>query len=300
MFELIFLGTSAMIPTKERNHTALFLKYKGEGILLDCGEGTQRQFKIANESLTKITKIVISHWHGDHVLGLPGLIQTLSASEYAAKERALEIYGPRGTKKQVALMCEAFPYDNKLEIKVQEVSEGTFIETETLKIMAYPLEHGIPCLGFKIQEKDRRKIDIAALKKYGIPEGPLLGDLQQNKSIVWNGKKISPKETTYVIPGKVIGVITDTGQCKNCLEIAEGVDILICEATFMEKEIEKAEQYKHLTIKQAALIAHTANVKKLVLTHFSQRYKEKAEQEQEAKDIFPNVVLAYDGMRVTI
>jgi ribonuclease Z len=298
--ELIFLGTSAMVPTKERNHSALFMKYGKEGILVDCGEGTQRQFKLADETATKVTKILISHWHGDHVLGLPGLLQTLSASEYATRETPLEIYGPRGTKKHIELMLQAFPFDNKLELKIKEIAEEIFIQTDEFEIEAYMLDHTTQCLGFKFREKDKRRIDVTKVKKIGIPEGPLLGKLQQNKAITFNGKKISPKETTYVVPGKIIGIIADTGQCKNCLEIAEGTDILICEATYMEKEAEKAEQYKHLTIRQAALIAHTGNTKKLILTHFSQRYKDKAEIEQEAKDIFPSVILAYDGMKITI
>ncbi|MEK6921290.1 MAG: ribonuclease Z [Nanoarchaeota archaeon] len=298
--ELVFLGTSAMVPTKERNHSALFIKYGKEGILVDCGEGTQRQFKLADESATKVTKILISHWHGDHVLGLPGLLQTLSASEYGTKETPLEIYGPKGTKKHIGLMLQAFPFDNKLDIKIKEITDGIFISTDDFEIEAYELDHSTQCIGFKFREKDKRRIDVTKVKKIGIPEGPLLGKLQQNKAITFNGKKISPKDTTYVVAGKVIGIIADTGQCKNCLEIAEGTDILICEATFMESEVEKAEQYKHLTIKQSALIAHTSNTKKLILTHFSQRYKDKAEIEQEAKDIFSDVTLAYDGMKIQI
>jgi ribonuclease Z len=298
--ELIFLGTSAMVPTKERNHSALFIKTGKEGILVDCGEGTQRQFKEAGETATRITKIIISHWHGDHVLGLPGLLQTLSASEYAKKEEPLEIYGPKGIKKKLKQMLEAFPFDNRLQLAIKEVEKGTVVKNQDVEIEVFPLEHAILCLGFQIREADKRRIDVEAVKKLGIPDGPLLGLLQKNKTITFNKKKISPKNTTYVVKGKVIGIITDTVQCKNCLNIAESADILICEATFMEKEAEKAEQYKHLTIKQAALIAHTANVQKLILTHFSQRYKEKAEQEQEAKDVFHNVIMAYDGMRITV
>lgn len=298
--ELVFLGTSAMIPTKERNHSALLIKYKGEGILVDCGEGTQRQFKIAEETATRVTKILISHWHGDHVLGLPGLLQTLSASEYANKENPLEIYGPKGAKKQVELMLQAFPFDNKLKITMKEINNGIFVSTEDYEIEAFPLDHSLPTIGFVFREKDKRRIDMAKVKKLGIPEGPLLGKLQQNKTIVWKNKKVQPKDATYVVPGKKIGIIADTGQCKACLDIAEEADCLICEATYMEKETEKAEQYKHLTIKQAALIAHTSNVKKLILTHFSQRYKELSEQEEEAKSVFPTVTLAYDGMKVTI
>ncbi len=298
--ELIFLGTGAMVPTKERNHSSLLIKCGKEGILLDCGEGTQRQFKLADESATRITKILISHWHGDHVLGLPGLLQTLSASEYAKKEDFLEIYGPKGIKKKFNQMLEAFPFDNKLKMTIKEIEKGTFIKNKDIEIEAFPLEHAIPCIGFQVREADKRRIDVVAVKKIGIPDSPLLGILQKNKTITFNGKKISPKKTTYVVHGKIVGIITDTVQCRNCLKIAEGADIIICEATFMEKESEKAEYYKHLTIKQAALIAHTANVQRLVLTHFSQRYKEKAEQEQEAKDVFHNVILAYDGMKITV
>ncbi len=298
--EIIFLGTSAMVPTKERNHSSMFIKSGKEGILLDCGEGTQRQFKEIGESATRITKILISHWHGDHVLGLPGLLQTLSASEYAKKEEQLEVYGPKSMKKRFMQMLETFPFDNKLKIIIKEIEKGIFIKNKDIEVEAFQLEHAIPCIGFQIREVDKRKIDIDAVKKIGIPESPLLGMLQRNKEIMFNGKKISPKNTTYVVKGKSIGVITDTVQCKNCLKIAENVDLLICEATYMEKEAEKAEQYKHLTIKQAALIAHTANVEKLILTHFSQRYKEKIEQEQEAKEVFHNVILAYDGMKITL
>ena len=298
--ELIFLGTSAMIPTKERNHSALLIKYNGEGILVDCGEGTQRQLKIAEESATKITKILISHWHGDHVLGLPELLQTLSALEYATKERILEIYGPKGTKKQIDLMIQAFPFDNKLKMSIKEISSGVFLKTEEFEMHAHQLDHSVPSLGFVFQEKDKRRIDLAKTKKLGIPEGPLLGKLQENKAIVWKKKKVQPKDVTYVVAGKKIGIIADTGQCKACLDIAEEADCLICEATYMEKEAEKAEAYKHLTIKQAALIAHTSNVKKLILTHFSARYKDLSEQEDEAKSVFPTVILAYDGMKVTI
>ncbi|PIN78612.1 ribonuclease Z [Candidatus Woesearchaeota archaeon CG10_big_fil_rev_8_21_14_0_10_34_8] len=298
--EITFLGTSAMVPTSERNHSALFIKYKNQGLLIDCGEGTQRQFKQFKIPLTKITKIFITHWHGDHTLGLPGLLQTLSASEYSNKENLLEIYGPKGTKKYFDLMIGAFPFDCKLDIKVKEINKGKIIENKDIIIEAFPLEHSVQTIGYKIIEKDRIRIDTKAVKKLGIPEGPLLGKLQENKSITYKGKKISPKNTTYVVKGKKIGIISDTVQCKNCLEIAKDTDLLICEATFMENEKDKAASYKHLTIKQAALIAHTSETKKLVLTHFSQRYKDKSELENEAKDVYDDVVLAFDGMKIKL
>jgi len=142
--QLTFLGTSSMVPTKERNQIAVFLSYGAEGILFDCGEGTQRQFKIAGISLTKVTKILISHWHGDHVLGLPGLMQTLSSLDYTGK---LEIYGPFGTKKRMESMFEAFVFDKKLDFAVKEVKSGVFFENGDFRLEAHPLEHGIETLG---------------------------------------------------------------------------------------------------------------------------------------------------------
>ncbi|MBN2112208.1 MBL fold metallo-hydrolase, partial [Candidatus Woesearchaeota archaeon] len=138
--EIVFLGTSCMVPTKERNHSAFFLSYKAEGILFDCGEGTQRQLKIAGIKPQKVTKILLTHWHGDHVLGLPGLIQTLGASEYS---KTLEIYGPKGTSKHIKAMFEAFVFDKPFEMKVKEVAGGKFFENADFILEAKPLKHGI-------------------------------------------------------------------------------------------------------------------------------------------------------------
>src|SRR3989344_1696562 len=127
MIEVTFIGTSSMVPTKERNQSSVLISYKNHGILIDCGEGTQRQLKIGGIALTKITKILITHWHGDHTLGLPGLIQSMSASSYNG---ALEIYGPKGTKKHFNAMFKAFVFDKKIEVNIKEIKEGKFFENE--------------------------------------------------------------------------------------------------------------------------------------------------------------------------
>ncbi len=299
MIEVLFLGTAAMIPTKERNHSAIFLKYGADGILIDCGEGTQRQCKQFKISLPKITRILISHWHGDHSLGLPGLLQTLSA-EQGERETPLEIYGPKGLKKHINYMMQAFPFDCRIALKITEIEKGTFIHTKDFEIEAYFLDHSVATIGFRFIEKDKRRINMKAIEKINIPIGPLLGKLQAGKTIIYNGIKILPKDVTYVTKGKKIGIISDTAQCKSCIDIAREVDLLICEATFMEEEKDKAEQYKHLTSQQAAMIAQIAESKKLILTHFSQRYKEKNAHAYEAQGIFPNTAAAYDGMCVKI
>ncbi|MDO8740279.1 MAG: ribonuclease Z [Candidatus Woesearchaeota archaeon] len=295
--EIVFLGTSCMVPTKERNHSALLLTYKNEGILVDCGEGTQRQLRIADIRPTRITKILISHWHGDHVLGLPGLLQTLSASRYSG---ILEIYGPAGTKKRFKAMFQAFVFDCNIELKITEIKKRKLFENEDFYLEALELEHKIKSFGFNFIEKDRRKVDIDAIKKLGIPQGPLVGKLQQGESIVFKNKKITSKEATYIEKGKKITIINDTVMCKSCYDLAKDADLLICEAAYTSKLEEKALEYKHLTAKQAALLAGKSNVKKLIITHFSQRYKTTEELFEDAKEAFDNVLCAYDFMKVEI
>lgn len=295
--QVTFLGTSSMVPTKERNHTAILISYQGHGILLDCGEGTQRQLKIAGIKPTQVTKVLISHWHGDHVLGLPGLIQTLGASEY---QGTLEIYGPKGTKKRFEDMFKAFVFDRKLELVIKEVSSGVFFKCKEFSLEALPLEHNIETLGYNFIENDRRRIDVKAVKKLGIPEGPLLGQLQENKAIEYKGKKVSPKDTTYVVEGKKISFIADTCYCNNAVKLAKDADLMICEATYSSKLKDKAKEYCHLTAQQAGLIANEANAKKLVLIHFSARYKNTQEVEEDARVVFDNVICAEDFMKIKV
>ena len=295
--QLTFLGTSAMVPTKERNHSGLLLEYKGEGILFDCGEGTQRQLKKAGLKATKVSKICISHWHGDHVLGIPGLLQTLAASDY---DKTIELYGPKGTKQHMTAMFEAFVFDRALKLKVTEVHKGKFFESKDFVLAAYPLRHGITSLGYVFQEKDRLRIDLKKAKKFGIPEGPLMGKLQEGKSITHNGKKIDPDDVTYKVKGKKIGVIADTMLCDACYDIAQDADLLISESSYASKLEAKAKEYKHMTAKQAGLVASQSNVKKLILTHFSTRYKNALELQEDAQQVFDDVVCAEDLMKITV
>ncbi len=297
MIEVIFLGTSSMVPTKERNQSSVLIRYENHGILIDAGEGVQRQIKKANIPITKITKILISHWHGDHVFGLPGIISTLGASEYTKK---LEIYGPPGTKEKFEAMFQAFIFDRRIEMEIKEIKQGKIFENDEFILEAMDLEHGTPTLGYIFIEKDKLRIDVKKVKKLGIPEGPLLGRLQGGKSIQFKGKKISPKETTYSIKGKKISVIADTTLCNNCYELARDADLLICEATFSSKLEEKSREYGHMTAKDAALVANKANVKKLMLNHLSARYKTPDEIRAEARTYFDNSIVAEDFMKVRV
>lgn len=287
-----------MVPTKERNHSSILVSFKGNNFLVDCGEGTQRQLKIAGISASRINKILITHWHGDHVLGLPGLIQTLAANNY---EGVLDIYGPKGTKLRFKYMFKAFEFDHsRIKIKTTEVEKGLFFEDKDLILEALPLEHGISCLGFNLIEKDRRRIDMAKAKKLGLKEGPLLGKIQDNKSININGKKIEPDDMSYVVKGKKISFILDTLPCKNAYKLAENSDLLVCEATYDSELEQKGEKYYHMTAKQAASIANRSNAGQLILTHISARYRDCDDVQSDARSIFDNVKCAYDFMKVKL
>ena len=298
--EITFLGTSSMVPTKERNQSSLLVTYKAEGILVDCGEGTQRQFKVTGIPLTKITKILISHWHGDHVLGLPGTLQTLNSSMAGHK---IQVFGPPGTKEQFAFMRKAFLMegnDRGLTLEVNDIDEGIFFETDEFYLEASKLRHSVPCLGYSIVEKDKVHVNIDSAKKLGLPEGPVLGKLQKGETISWKGKAIKPADVTYTTKGKKVTVIMDTELCQSAVDLARNADILVCEATYANELEEKAREYKHLTAGQAAAIANKAGAAKLVLTHFSQRYKTTAKAEEDARTTFDNVVCAKDFMKIKI
>ena len=280
-----------MSPTKKRNHQAMFLKYRDEGLLFDCGEGTQRQFLFANIKMTKITKIFISHWHGDHVLGIVGLLQTLNNSEYNKK---LEIYGPYGTKKKMTGLFKLYDFNLSFDYNIFDIKEGIIVEEKDFKIMAVELDHGIPCFGFSFLENDKRKINMSFIRKKKIPNGPLLGKLQNNKDIEWNGEKISAKKATSLVSGKKISFIMDTILCDGCSTLAKNSNVLICESSFTDEFENKAKEFKHMTAKQAGILAKKNNVKKLVLIHFSQRFKSTNPICDEAKKHHKNTICAED------
>lgn len=293
--EIVFLGTGNAVPTKKRNHTSILLKYKNENILVDCGEGTQRQFKIAEISPSKISKILITHKHGDHILGIPGLLQTLAMSEY---QKTLEIYGPRGTKRIVHLIEELV--NPQIKMSVKEVS-GKFIDHEEFTIECAPMAHGTPSNAYSFIIKDKRRLNKQKIKKLNLPNSPLLRKLAEGKDITLEGKKIKSSDVSYIEKGRKITFVLDTGLNEKAVKLAKNSDLLIIESTFSSEEEEQAKEYKHLTAKQAATIAKKAKVKSLILTHISQRYEYNTKKiKEEAEEIFPNVKIAKDLDKVII
>tara|TARA_Y100000310_G_scaffold88154_1_gene85061 strand:- start:536 stop:1432 length:897 start_codon:yes stop_codon:yes gene_type:complete len=298
MIQITFLGTSSTVPTAERNHSAVLLKYKEENILIDCGEGTQRQFRKAKLNPCKLTKILITHWHGDHVLGLPGLFQTLAFNGY---KKTLEIYGPKGTRKFIRELSRVFVIKKKIKMKIYE-SKGTFLKTKDFQITALPLQHACPTNGYVFEEKPKLRIDKNKLKKFKISfkDKKKLSQLTKGKNIKINGKTIKSKNITYSQPSKKISFIFDTKKCTNVEKLAKNANLMIIESTLEDNE-KLAREYKHLTVIQAAQIAKKAKAKKLILTHLSQRYENKSKRlETKAKKIFKNSLIAKDFMSLEV
>jgi len=290
MLKLTFLGTSDAIPSIERNTTSILLSYKDENILIDCGEGTQRQLRKANFNPCKITKILISHWHGDHILGIPGLLQTLSFSGY---NRTLDIYGPKGTKNLMKALLKTFVFQEKIKLNVKEV-ENKFFENEDFYLEAEHMTHGTPCNAYAFVKKKTLRIDKDKLKKTKI-SGPVLKHLKEGKDIVFDGKKYFSKELTFEETDKKISFVFDTSFNERIIPLVKNSDILVCESTFGSELEERAEDYKHLTVRQTARIAKESKSKKLILTHISQRYSKNPQVLlEDAKKIFKNSILAKD------
>jgi ribonuclease Z len=299
--ELVFLGTGSMVPTKDRNVTGHVIDYKGEYLLVDCGEGTQRQMSVLGMSRSKVTKILLTHWHGDHVIGLVGLLQTMSAVENPG---TVAIVGPPGTKTYLGHMLKSMHMDIRVTLDVHEVDAPNgpvrFFENGDYALEAANLDHGIPCLGYRFVEHDRRRMDLAKCAERGIKPGPLMGRLQEGESVETGGATVHPDDVSYVVPGRKLAFILDTELAANCIPLARDADILVCETTYKEDLATKGADHKHLTTRDAAAIATQAGVRRLIITHFSQRYRTTHELVEDARKYFPATDAAYDLMRVKL
>ena len=298
--ELTFLGTGSAIPTSRRNHPAMLLKYKGENILVDCGEGTQRQFRKAGINPCKITKILISHWHGDHVFGLPGILNTLRLNGY---NRKLEIYGPEGSKEWVRKYLDLVGRrGTDLDLKVVEVSSGVIINDEDFFVECEEMDHDCPAVGYSFVVKEKMRLDKDKLVKLKIPNSPLLAELAKGKVVEIGGKKVDGKKLLYKEEARKVSFVMDTRMNENAVNLAKGADLLVCEATFSKEESsELLGERAHLSSVEAAGIAKKAGVKSLALVHLSQRYEGIPKVILgEAKEVFESVIVPEDLDRVEL
>lgn len=293
------MGTGGSWPCKESNVPAIAIKLGPEILLFDCGEGTQRQFMQSKFSFMQITKIFISHFHGDHFLGLPGLIQSMNLND---RTQELQIFGPKDTIEIVSTLLKLGYFSSGFKIKLYEMAASETIEFDTYNISAFEVNHGIPTLGFVLQERTRPgKFNLENAKALGIPKGPLYRKLQKGKTITLKDKSITP-DMVLGSPrrGRKVVYSGDTKPCDSVIKNATNADVLIHDACLDSSLEAKAAAYGHSTAKQAAEVAKKAKVKVLFLIHHSPRYKDVSILEEEAKKVFKMSFVATDFLEYNV
>lgn len=290
------VGTSSAVPTKERGLPANLINYKGERILFDCGEGTQRILMSKKLGMMKISKIFISHWHADHFSGLLGLIQTF---EMEGREEPLYIYGPPRTEEFTERILDTGYFNRSYDIFVEDIIEGDDIVGEGYQVKPFEVEHGVNAFGYVFKEEPGVKANKEKMEELGMDASPKIGHLKEGEDVEWNGETVEPEEVVEKVPGRKIVYSGDTAKCENTVEHARDADLLIHEATCKHEIID--DRKGHTSARQAAEIAKEAEVSKLVLTHISRRYRgEKGELLSEAKEVFPDTFLGEDGKKFKI
>jgi ribonuclease Z len=296
LFEIIFLGTSASAPSARRNLPALVIKHDDQRYLIDCGEGTQRQILQSGIGFKRLNRILITHSHLDHILGLAGLLSTYMRWETIDQ---LEIYGGRNALDRIRDLLYGVVLRNTpapMPISFIPVTKGVIIEDGDLTISAFTVQHrGPDCLGFVFEEKGRRPFMPEKAEALGIPAGPWRRDLVDGKPVTLpDGRTIDPDSVLGDYkPGTRLVVIGDVGEVDSLVDVCRGADALVMEATYLDEEADMAREFSHMTAKRSAELAVKAGVKALYLTHVSRRYREKDIIAQ-AQSVFPEAVIARD------
>ena len=297
--QIVFLGTSGSWPTPKRNVSAVAVKRGSEVLLFDCGEGTQRQFMLSPLSFMKITRVFITHFHGDHFLGLPGMIQSMSMN---GREAVLEVYGPGGIERLVEDLLSLGHFIPAFPVKAKELPAGEEIDGGEYVVRAVEAVHTVPGLSYVLEEKPRPgRFNRERAESLGIPPGPLYSRLQEGHEVQVRGKTFLPEDVLGPPRrGRKVVYTGDSMPSEALVAAARGADVLIHDATSDAALEEKANRYGHSSSRQAAQVAKDADVRLLVLTHVSPRYEDVASILKDAMAIFPNVRVAEDFSAVEV
>jgi ribonuclease Z len=298
MRELVVLGTASQVPTRHRNHNGYLLRWDDETILFDPGEGTQRQMLMAGVAVSPITRICVTHFHGDHSLGLPGVIQRISLDKV---RHPVAVHYPAGGQEYFDRLRHATSFWDNSDLRPEPVGPSLVgrpwvVETPIGRLTALPLRHSIEAYGYRLVEPDGRRMLPERLAEHGIA-GPAVGELQRTGRL----GAVTLDEVSAPKPGQRFAFVMDTGLCDSVFALAEGADLLVIESTFLAEDADLAAFVGHLTAGQAASVARQSGVRTLVLTHFSQRYQDARQFLDEARAEFEgDIVIAEDLMRIGV
>ncbi len=290
--ELLLLGTASQVPTRDRNHNGYLLRWDGQGILFDPGEGTQRQLVPAGVAASSITRICITHFHGDHCLGLPGILQRLALD---GVNRPVEIYFPASGSTYLERLAGAAIYRGGAELRPRPLAGGESVDLGDLRLRCERLDHSVDTLGWRLEEADSRTMLPDRLAQVGV-SGADVGRLVRDGRIEVGGRTVRVEEMSVPRPGQRFAFVMDTGMCEGALRLADGADLVVVESTFLSEDAALAAEYKHLTAADAARLARDAGARRLVLTHFSQRYPTLERFGREAREIFGGDVIVGEDL----
>jgi ribonuclease Z len=300
MIRLVILGSGASLPTLQRHNTSVALQRDGDMFLIDCGEGTQLQWRRAGLRFSKLRAVLISHLHGDHINGLVGFLQTLSLSDRMVP---LSLLGPPGIRDYIRAARKHLGLRLTYELNVGEHSAGEIYEGSDYRISCATLDHGVPTLGFRFEEEERPgRFDTEAASRLGVPPGPLFGVLQRGDPVTLeDGRVVSPSDVLGPPrPGKRVAYCVDTRPTEAAAKLASAADLFLCDSTFGDDLAAEARRRGHSTASQAAAMAAAAGARFLLLIHISARYHDPRQLVEEARAVFPESRVAEDLMELSV
>jgi ribonuclease Z len=300
MLTVTFLGTAGSLPTPDRNPSAILVNREGEMILFDCGEGTQRQMMCAKTGMMRLNYIFLTHLHADHILGIPGLLETMA---FQGREEPLIIAGPARTARLVENLKEICYFSRDFEVRTVELEPGDVVRMDGYQVDCVETQHSVPSLGYSLREDERLgRFNRDSAIALNIPAGPLFGKLQHGESIELDGRVVHSHQVMGPRrPGRKIVYTGDTRPCRSIELASRDADLLIHDGALADEMAQWAKETKHSTAREAAVVAKSANVQQLVLTHISSRYSEDTSPLlKDARAVFERTLIAEDLMKLEL